>query len=179
MTMAALALASLTGRTSWCASSGAPSATIAADTRVGQFMTSAAVPLPMEGELPSLGSATAWLNTPPLTAAGLRGHVVLIDFWTYSCINWLRSLPYIRAWAEQYKAQGLVVIGVHTPEFAFEHTLEHVRHAAQDMRVEYPIAIENDYALWRACKNHYWPALSVVDAQGHMRHHHFGEGAYV
>ena len=141
-------------------------------------MTPAAVPLPIEGELPSLGSATAWLNSPPLTAAGLRGKVVLIDFWTYSCINWLRSLPYVRAWAEKYKEQGLVVIGVHTPEFAFEQNIDNVRQAAKDMRVDYPIAIDNDYALWRAFKNQYWPALYVVDAQGRIRHHHFGEGAY-
>jgi thiol-disulfide isomerase/thioredoxin len=178
MTMAAMALASLAGSTSWCASSGAPSETFAADTRVVQYMAPAAVHLPIEGELPSLGSATAWLNSPPLTAAGLRGKVVLIDFWTYTCINWLRSLPYVRAWAEKYKEQGLVVIGVHTPEFAFEHNIENVRQAAKDMRVEYPIAIDNGYVLWRAFKNQYWPALYFVDAQGRIRHHHFGEGAY-
>jgi thiol-disulfide isomerase/thioredoxin len=178
MTMAAMALASLAGSMSWCASSGAPSETFAADTRVVQYMAPAAVQLPIEGELPSLGSATAWLNSPPLTAAGLRGKVVLIDFWTYTCINWLRELPYVRAWAEKYKEQGLVVIGVHTPEFAFEHHIENVRQAAKDMRVEYPIAIDNGYVLWRAFKNQYWPALYFVDAQGRIRHHHFGEGAY-
>ena len=134
--------------------------------------------MPIEGELPSLGGATEWLNSPPLTAAGLRGKVVLIDFWTYSCINWLRSLPYVRAWAEKYKNQGLVVIGVHTPEFAFEKNVDNVRRAAKDMRVDYPIAIDNDYAIWRAFKNQYWPALYFVDAQGHIRHHHFGEGEY-
>jgi thiol-disulfide isomerase/thioredoxin len=138
----------------------------------------AAVHLPVEGELPSLGDATKWLNSPPLTAAGLRGKVVLIDFWTYTCINWLRTLPYVRAWAQKYKDQGLVVIGVHAPEFIFEQDLDNVRRAAKDMEVDYPIAIDNDYAIWRAFDNHYWPALYFVDAQGHIRHHHFGEGDY-
>jgi thiol-disulfide isomerase/thioredoxin len=138
----------------------------------------AAIQLPIEGELPSLGGATAWLNSPPLSAAGLRGKVVLIDFWTYTCINWLRTLPYVRAWAEKYKDQGVVVIGVHTPEFPFEHDLENVRRAVQDMRVSYPIAIDNDYAIWDAFNNHYWPALYLVDAQGRIRSHQFGEGAY-
>src|SRR5258708_25149136 len=107
----------------------------------------AGVPLPFEGELPSLSGATAWLNSPPLSADDLQGKVVLIDFWTYTCINWLRTLPYVRAWAEKYRDQGVVVIGVHTPEFSFEHDLENVRRAAQDMRVAYPIAIDNDYAI--------------------------------
>jgi thiol-disulfide isomerase/thioredoxin len=138
----------------------------------------AAAQLPVEGELPSLGSANEWLNSEPLTAAGLRGRVVLVDFWTYSCINWLRSLPSVRAWAEKYKEQGLVTIGVHAPEFGFEHDLDNVRRAAKDMRVDYPIAIDNDFALWRAFGNHYWPALYFVDAQGRIRHHHFGEGEY-
>ena len=138
----------------------------------------AAVELPIEGELPSLGGATAWLNSPPLSAAVLRGKVVLIDFWTYTCINWLRTLPYIRAWSEKYKEHGVVVIGVHTPEFSFEHDLENVRRAVQDMRVEYPVAIDNDYAIWDAFDNHYWPALYLVDAQGRIRAHQFGEGAY-
>jgi thiol-disulfide isomerase/thioredoxin len=138
----------------------------------------AAVPLPIEGELPSFSGATTWLNSPPLSAAGLRGNVVLIDFWTYTCINWLRTLPYVRAWAEKYKDHGVVVIGVHTPEFSFEHDLENVRRAVKDMRVSYPIAIDNDYAIWDAFDNHYWPALYLVDAQGRIRAHHFGEGAY-
>jgi thiol-disulfide isomerase/thioredoxin len=138
----------------------------------------AAVPLPIEGELPSFSGATAWLNSPPLTPADLRGNVVLIDFWTYTCINWLRTLPYVRAWAEKYRDHGVVVIGVHTPEFSFEHDLENVRRAARDMRVSYPIAIDNDYAIWSAFDNHYWPALYLVDAQGRIRAHHFGEGAY-
>jgi thiol-disulfide isomerase/thioredoxin len=138
----------------------------------------AAAELPIEGELPSLGGAIEWLNSEPLTTAGLRGHVVLIQFWTYTCINWLRTLPYVRAWAEKYKHHGLVVIGVHTPEFAFEHNIDNVRRAAKDMRVEYPIAIDSDYAIWSAFDNHYWPALYFVDAQGRIRHHQFGEGDY-
>jgi len=138
----------------------------------------AAVQLPIEGELPSLGGATAWLNSLPLAATDLRGKVVLIDFWTYTCINWLRTLPYVRAWAEKYRDHAVVVIGVHTPEFSFEHDLENVRRAAKDMRVSYPIAIDNDYAIWSAFNNHYWPALYLVDAQGRIRYHQFGEGAY-
>src|SRR3954469_8148923 len=134
--------------------------------------------LPVEGELPSLSGATGWLNSPPLTAAGLRGKVVLIDVWTYTCINWLRTLPYVRAWAEKYKDQGLVVIGVHSPEFAFEKNVDNVRRAAKDMRVDYPVAIDSDHAIWRAFNNQYWPALYFVDARGHIRHHQFGEGEY-
>jgi thiol-disulfide isomerase/thioredoxin len=141
-------------------------------------MHPAAAELPIEGALPSLASASEWLNSQPLSAAGLRGNVVLISFWTYTCINWLRSLPYVRAWAEKYKHHGLVVIGVHTPEFEFEQNIDNVRRAVKDMRVDYPIAIDNDYALWRAFDNHYWPALYLVDAQGHIRHHQFGEGDY-
>jgi thiol-disulfide isomerase/thioredoxin len=157
---------------------GAPIEPFAEDRSLVRQMSPAAVRLPIEGELPSLGGATGWLNSPPLTAAGLRGKVVLIDFWTYTCINWLRSHPYVRAWAEKYQEYGLVVIGVHAPEFAFEHTVDNVRRAARDLRVEYPIAIDNDYAIWRAFKNHYWPALYIIDAEGHVRHHHFGEGGY-
>ncbi|HVH86505.1 MAG TPA: thioredoxin family protein [Terriglobales bacterium] len=138
----------------------------------------AAVPLPIEGELPSFSGATAWLNSPPLSAADLRGKVVLIDFWTYTCINWLRTLPYVRAWADKYRDHGVVVIGVHSPEFPFEHDLENVRQAAKNMRVAYPIAIDNDYAIWSAFNNHYWPALYIVDVQGRIRYHQFGEGAY-
>src|SRR5256884_8784120 len=131
-----------------------------------------------EGVLPSLGGATEWLNSPPLTPAGLRGKVVLIDVWTYTCINWLRTLPYVRAWAEKYKKQGLVVIGVQSPEFPFEKHVDNVRRAAKEMRVDYPIAIDSDFAIWRALKNEYWPALYIVDAQGRVRHHQFGEGEY-
>jgi thiol-disulfide isomerase/thioredoxin len=134
--------------------------------------------LPVEGRLPSFEGATGWLNSPPLTADGLRGKVVLVNFWTYTCINWLRQLPYVRAWAGKYAAQGLVVIGVHTPEFSFEHNLDNVRRAVQDMEVDYPVAIDNDYAVWSAFDNHYWPALYFADAEGRIRHHHFGEGEY-
>ena len=136
------------------------------------------VRLPVEGELPSFGGATGWLNSPPLTADGLRGKVVLTGFWTYTCINWLRQLPYLRAWAAKYSAHGLVVIGVHTPEFGFEHDTENVRRAVQEMRIDYPVAIDSDYGIWTAFGNHYWPALYFADAQGGIRHHHFGEGEY-
>ncbi len=157
---------------------GAPIATLAGDKSAAQPKTPAAAPLPVEGEFPSLGGATGWLNSQPLTAAGLGGKVVLIDFWTYSCINWLRSLPYVRAWAGKYKDRGLAVIGVHSPEFAFEKNVDNVRRAARDMRVDYPIAIDSDHAVWRAFKNEYWPALYFVDARGRIRHHQFGEGEY-
>ncbi len=158
--------------------SGARLETLAGDTGEEQQVTPAAIQLPFEAEMPSLGGATAWLNSPPLSASDLCGKVVLIDFWTYTCVNWLRTLPYVRAWADKYRDHGVVVIGVHTPEFPFEHDLENVRRAARDMRVEYPIAIDNDYAVWHAFTNHYWPALYIVDAQGRLRYHHFGEGAY-
>ena len=134
--------------------------------------------LPIEGPMPTLGGATAWLNSPPLTAENLRGKVVLIDFWTYSCINCLRTLPYVRAWAEEYKDAGLVVIGIHAPEFAFEKNIDNVSRAIRELGVTYPVAIDNDYALWRAFDNHYWPAHYFIDAQGRIRFHHFGEGAY-
>jgi thiol-disulfide isomerase/thioredoxin len=136
------------------------------------------VDLPIEGELASLDGATGWLNSQPLATADLRGKVVLIDFWTYTCINWLRTLSYVRAWAEKYEEQGLVVVGVHTPEFPFERDVDNVRQAAQDMRVEYPIALDSDYAIWRAFNNRYWPAVYIADAQGRIRHHKFGEGGY-
>jgi thiol-disulfide isomerase/thioredoxin len=134
--------------------------------------------LPIVGELPSLAGATAWLNSPALTPAGLRGQAVLVNFWTYTCINWLRTLPYVRAWAEKYQAVGLVVIGVHTPEFSFEHDLDNVRREAAGLRVPYPIAVDGDYEIWNAFHNHYWPALYFADAHGRLRHHHFGEGMY-
>jgi thiol-disulfide isomerase/thioredoxin len=118
------------------------------------------------------------LNSPPLTASALRGKVVLIDFWTYTCINWLRTLPYVRAWAEKYRDQGMVVIGVHAPEFAFEKSIDNVRSAVKQMRIDYPVAVDNDHVIWRAFDNQYWPALYFIDAQGRIRHHHFGEGAY-
>ncbi len=128
-------------------------------------------------ELTALGRAGEWLNSPRLTAESLAGKVVLVDFCTYTCINWLRTLPYIRAWAQRYR-QGLVVIGVHTPEFAFERNVDNVRRALGQMRIDYPIAIDSDYAIWRAFDNHYWPALYFVDARGRVREHHFGEGEY-
>jgi thiol-disulfide isomerase/thioredoxin len=137
-----------------------------------------ALPLPVEGEFPSLASATEWLNSAPLTPAGLRGKVVLIDFWTYTCINWIRTLPYVRAWADKYREQGLVVIGVHSPEFPFEKDGDNVRRAVKAMDVGYPVAIDSDHAIWRAFNNQYWPALYFVDAKGHIRHHVFGEGEY-
>lgn len=133
---------------------------------------------PIEGEFPSLSGATGWLNSQPLTSADLRGKVVLIDFWTYTCVNWRRTLPYVRAWAEKYKEQGLVVIGVHTPEFPFERDVGNIRWAIKDMQVNYPVAIDSNYGVWRAFNNEYWPALYLIDAQGRMRHHHFGEGDY-
>ncbi|HEX3504503.1 MAG TPA: cytochrome c biogenesis protein DipZ [Xanthobacteraceae bacterium] len=136
------------------------------------------VNLGVEGGFPSLAGATDWLNSPPLTPEGLRGKVVVVDFWTYSCINCLRSIPYIRAWAEKYKAHGLVVIGVHTPEFAFERNVANVRAAVSALKIGYPVAIDNDYKIWRAFDNEYWPAHYFIDAQGHIRHSHFGEGNY-
>jgi thiol-disulfide isomerase/thioredoxin len=136
------------------------------------------VDLPIEGDIPSLDGAAGWLNSEALTPAGLRGKVVLVDFWTYTCINWLRTLGYVRAWAEKYADHGLVVIGVHTPEFPFEHDVENVRWAAKEMNVGYPIALDPDYAVWRAFDNQYWPAVYIADAQGRIRHHQFGEGGY-
>jgi cytochrome c biogenesis protein CcdA/thiol-disulfide isomerase/thioredoxin len=134
--------------------------------------------LGVEGGFPSLAGATDWLNSPPLTPEGLKGKVVLIDFWTYSCINCLRAIPYVKAWAEKYKDHGLVVIGVHTPEFAFERNVANVRAAVSDLKIGYPVAIDNDYKIWRAFDNEYWPAHYFIDAEGHIRHSHFGEGKY-
>ncbi|KVO53011.1 cytochrome c biogenesis protein DipZ [Burkholderia stagnalis] len=151
----------------------------AAATSQPQAMRAAApAALPVEGTLPSLDGAVQWLNSPPLTTAGLRGKVVLVDFWTYSCINCLRTLPYINAWARKYAPYGLVVIGVHAPEFAFERDLGNVRKAVHDLGIGYPVAIDNNYAIWRAFGNEYWPAHYFVDAQGRIRRHHFGEGEY-
>jgi thiol-disulfide isomerase/thioredoxin len=128
--------------------------------------------------MPALGGATGWLNSEPLDPAGLRGRVVLVDFWTLTCINWLRTEPYIRAWSQVYGDGGLVVIGVHTPEFSFEHDRETVRKATEAMAIDYPVALDNDYAVWRAFDNHYWPALYFVDREGVIRDSHFGEGRY-
>ncbi len=134
--------------------------------------------LPIEGPAPSLDGAVTWLNSEPLTTAGLRGKVVLVDFWTYSCINCIRTIPYVRAWAEKYKDQGLVVIGVHAPEFAFEKNVDNVKKAIADFKIGYPVAIDNDYRIWRAFENNYWPAHYLIDAKGQVRYQHFGEGNY-
>jgi thiol-disulfide isomerase/thioredoxin len=128
--------------------------------------------------MPPLGGATEWLNSEPLGPAELRGHVVLVDFWTLTCINWLRTEPYVRAWSQAYLGDGLVVIGVHTPEFSIEHEIDSVRQATKERGIDYPVAVDNDYAIWSAFDNHYWPALYVIDADGIIRDHHFGEGRY-
>jgi thiol-disulfide isomerase/thioredoxin len=127
---------------------------------------------------PMFDGATAWLNTAPLTAGDLRGKVVLVDFWTFTCINWIRTAPYLRAWSRAYRRHGLVIIGVHTPEFSFEHDLGRVRDATRERSIDYPVAVDNDYAIWRAFDNHYWPALYFLDKGGSVRYHHFGEGKY-
>ena len=145
---------------------------------VAPSASASASALPVEGQLPSLDGAVEWLNSKPLTGEALRGKVVLVDFWTYSCINCLRAIPYVRAWAEKYKDDGLVVIGVHTPEFAFEKQPANVKKALADLKIDYPVAIDNNYSIWRAFNNQYWPAHYFIDAQGRIRHHHFGEGEY-
>jgi thiol-disulfide isomerase/thioredoxin len=168
---------------------GAPTTGFGGDMNVSELTASPAVrvpflhglptgPMASESGLASLERANEWLNSPPLTAAALRGKVVLIDFWTYTCINWLRTLPYVRAWAEKYKDQGLVVIGVHAPEFAFEKDINNVRAAVKAMQVEYPVVVDNEHVIWRSFENQYWPALYFIDSQGRVRHHHFGEGSY-
>lgn len=134
--------------------------------------------LPIEGRLPELSGATTWLNSPPLSSEALRGKVVLIDFWTFACINCQRALPYVQTWAEKYKDQGLVVIGVHAPEFAFERKVDNVKRAAGDLGLHFPIAIDNDFVIWRSFNNQYWPANYFIDARGRIRFHHFGEGEY-
>ena len=134
--------------------------------------------LPVEGQFPSLDGAVEWLNSSPLTNEQLRGKVVLVDFWTYSCINCIRTVPYIRAWAEKYKDQGLVVIGVHSPEFAFEKKIDNVKRAIGEFQIGYPVAVDNDFRIWRAFQNSYWPAQYIIDAKGQVRYHHFGEGEY-
>jgi thiol-disulfide isomerase/thioredoxin len=134
--------------------------------------------LPVEGHLPSFDGATSWLNSEPLTPEGLRGRVVLVDFWTYTCINWLRTAPYVRAWDAKYRDLGLTVIGVHTPEFGFEHDVDNVVARSRSFGVDYPIAVDSDYGVWQAFANHFWPALYIADAEGRIRYHHFGEGEY-
>ena len=150
----------------------------AAEEIAGRLTLDAETRLPIEGKMPSLKGATDWVNSPGLTVSDLQGKVVLIDFWTYTCINWLRTFPYVRAWAEKYKDQGLIVIGVHSPEFEFEQDLANVRRAAIDMGITYPIAVDSDHSIWRAFNNQYWPALYFVDDQGRIRYHQFGEGEY-
>ncbi len=134
--------------------------------------------LPDEGRLPSFDRATTWLNTEPLTPTGLRGRVVLVDFWTYTCVNWLRTLPYLRAWHAKYADAGLTIVGVHTPEFGFEHDLDNVVARSRSLGVEYPVAIDSDYGVWNEFANHYWPAIYLADGEGRLRYHHFGEGEY-
>jgi thiol-disulfide isomerase/thioredoxin len=136
------------------------------------------VALPVEGRLPSFEAATGWLNSDPLTPEGLRGRVVLVDFWTYTCVNWLRTLPYLRAWAAKYQDDGLTVIGVHTPEFDFEANIDNVIAQSRRLGVEYPIAVDSGYGVWRAFANQFWPALYIADEEGRIRFHHFGEGEY-
>jgi thiol-disulfide isomerase/thioredoxin len=141
-------------------------------------LTRIGVDLRSEGRLAQFSGATGWLNSPALTTDELRGKVVLVDFWTYTCINWLRTLGHVRAWSEKYADHGLVVVGVHTPEFPFERDVDNVRLAVKEMRVEYPVALDSDYAIWEAFSNRYWPAVYIADADGQIRHHHFGEGGY-
>jgi cytochrome c biogenesis protein CcdA/thiol-disulfide isomerase/thioredoxin len=156
----------------------ASSAAMASPAMASSEATAAQTALPVEGNLPSLDGATGWLNSPPLTAESLRGKVVLVDFWTYSCINCLRSLPYVKRWYDTYHAHGLVVIGVHAPEFAFERDPDNVRRAVADLSIHYPVAIDDSYAIWRGFNNQYWPAHYFVDREGRIRGHHFGEGSY-
>jgi len=168
---------------------GVPIAGFIKEVSVAQPTTSTGVRVPFlhglptgqitdQSELASIERADEWLNSPLLTASTLRGKVVLIDFWTYTCINWLRTLPFVRAWNEKYRNQGLVVIGVHAPEFSFEKNLNNVRRAVKDMRIDYPVAVDNEHVIWRAFRNQYWPALYFIDSQGRVRHHYFGEGSY-
>ena len=134
--------------------------------------------LPVEGNLAPFSGATGWLNSEPLTPEGLRGRIVLVDFWTYTCVNWLRTLPYVRAWAAKYGNAGLTIVGVHTPEFGFERDVDNIAAAVRDMGVAYPVAIDSDYGVWRAFENHFWPAAYLADGDGRLRYHHFGEGEY-
>jgi thiol-disulfide isomerase/thioredoxin len=148
------------------------------DTNEENVVSGTSIKLSNQGRLASFDGASGWLNSPPLTPAGLKGKVVLVDFWTYTCINWIRTLPYIRAWHEKYRDHGLVVIGVHTPEFQFEKDVGNVRWATRAMRIDYPVALDPDYAVWHAFANHYWPAAYLADANGQLRYHQFGEGGY-
>ncbi|WP_245445058.1 redoxin domain-containing protein [Pseudaminobacter soli (ex Li et al. 2025)] len=167
----------------------APMAGFAADTKAPQELPAPRLRIPFlhgifngqtagQSEMVSLERANAWINSSALTASDLRGKVVLIDFWTFTCINWRRTLPYVRAWADKYRDKGLVVIGVHAPEFSFEKNVDNVRAAVKEMRIDYPIAVDSEHVIWRAFDNQYWPALYFIDAQGRLRHHYFGEGSY-
>src|ERR1700726_4190295 len=153
-----------------------PREMVTVDDQLLQQLKARAAKLPTEGELASFAGATGWLNSEPLSPADLRGKVVLVDFWTFTCVNWLRTFPYVRAWAKKYGDKGLVVIGVHTPEFPFEGDIDNVRRAAKELKGEYRLACDSDYAVWNAFDNHYWPALYLVDAQGRIRNHQYGEG---
>lgn len=146
--------------------------------QLADLLAPSAARLSAEGHLPSLGGATGWLNSEPLGPVELRGHVVVVNFWTLTCINWLRTEPYVRAWSQAYRDDGLVVIGVHTPEFSFEHEIDRVQRATKERDIDYPVALDNDYEIWTAFDNQYWPALYFVDADGIIRDHHFGEGRY-
>jgi thiol-disulfide isomerase/thioredoxin len=136
------------------------------------------VALPIEGHLAELSGATGWINSEALTPTGLKGRIVLVDFWTYTCVNWLRTLPYVRAWAARYAKAGLTVVGVHTPEFEFERDVDNVKAAVGALRVDYPVALDSKYGVWSAFANHYWPAVYIADVDGRIRYHHFGEGEY-
>jgi thiol-disulfide isomerase/thioredoxin len=155
-----------------------PQSTIPTGEPIAFFHGLAAAPAPNQPGLASLERADEWLNSPPLTASALRGKVVLVHFWTYTCINWLRTQSYLRAWADKYKDKGLVVVGVHTPEFRFEKNIDNVRGEVKALRVDYPVAVDSNYVIWRAFNNNYWPAQYFIDAQGRVRHSHFGEGSY-
>jgi thiol-disulfide isomerase/thioredoxin len=155
-----------------------PSAVPAEGDLVTKIAAGTKADLPVEGALPGFSGSVEWLNSAPLTAQALRGKVVLVNFWTFNCINCLHALPYVRAWAEKYRDYGLVVVGVHTPELAFERDIGNVRKAVARLKIDYPVVIDNDYAIWKAFGNEYWPAAYFVDAEGRIRHHHFGEHDY-
>jgi thiol-disulfide isomerase/thioredoxin len=157
---------------------GASITGVAPPARTARRMTLAGARMPIEGRFPSLAGATAWINSAPLTPAGLKGKTVLVEFWTHTCINWRRQFPYVRAWAEKYGMERLVVIGVHTPEFDFEHDPDNVRRAAKEIGVTFPVADDSGYAIWNAFNNEAWPALYFIDTQGRVRHRFYGEGDY-
>jgi thiol-disulfide isomerase/thioredoxin len=160
------------------AMSHAPSALAKVPVNAGHIPDARPLSLPVEGAMPSLSGAVDWLNSRPLDAADLRGKVVVVNFWTYSCINCLRTIPYLNAWYGRYREQGLVVIGVHAPEFAFEREVRNVKRATAELRIAYPVVVDDHFAIWRAFGNQYWPAFYIVDAQGRVRYHRFGEGDY-